>query len=417
MIHNNDKDKNENKNMYFDFTAFLYPKIGKRIRSMRKKTGCTLEEFVVNESREDKKPWIDPSILSRIENGVTEKRKNPYLLSSAHIESLSKKFGIDKEELVWGDREEQKLFARLMMVAVLCNASDINPFCYHDSYQDVFDWANKQKELSEELSVYLPCAVELPNIIKEKIADTTPITPVGYPTVTAEELKQKVDVFLESKYGFFYSKENQEAYDILKNGYYEELKTLSNLLFNLMLHNYRFADGFARRAVMFIQGRYFEEGKFVEEMKDFYANPSRYVNFAMDNKEQEYSDFVIAFNHLWERKEKDFMAFFDKHIFKNEKVDGGLKYFRNEDFMSIIISNEFFQLCETTLIMEEFTEQEAVLSKNIIQNFYQYQVRKYIVYQNSKCGNVGEGDSNAIDYLAKNIGMTKEYANRYFNAF
>lgn len=410
---NNNEDK---KKMYLDFTAYLYPRIGKRIKGMRKKTGCTLEKFVAIESSKDGKTWMDKSILSRIENGVTEKRKNPYLLSAAHIKDLSDEFGITKKKLVWGDRKEQKQFAKIIVVSVLCNASDINPFCYYDSYEEVFDWANKQKELSEELSVYLPCAVELPDITKEKIADTTQITPAGYPTVTAEELKQKVDVFFESKYGFFYSKENHGSYDILKNGYYEELKTLSNLLFNIMLHDYRFADGFVKRAVMLIQERYLETDKFIEKMTELYASPSQYINVAMDNKENEYSDFAIAFNHLWERKEKDFMAFFDKHIFKNKKVEGGLRYFRNEDFMSMILSDEFFQLCETALIMEEFTEQEAVLSKNIIQNFYQYQTQKYIVYQNSKRGKVREGDSNVIDYLTENIGITRECANRYFNS-
>lgn len=406
----------DNKKMYLDFTAYLYPRIGKRIKGMRKKTGCTLDEFVSNESREDDSCWMDKSILSRIENGVTEKRKNPYLLSSAHIGSLAEKFNITKEELVWGDREEQKQFAKIIIVSILCNSSNLNPFCCYDSYEELFNYANKQEELTEELSIYLPNAEDLPYLTKEKISDTTQITPAGYPTVTAEELKKKVDIFFENKYGFFYSRENHDAYDILKNEYHKELKTLSNLLFNLILHDYRFANGFARRAVALIQKRYLEEDKFIEKMTDFYASPSQYINLAINNKEKEYNDFAIAFIHLWERKEKDFMAFFDKHIFKNKKVEGGLKYFRNEDFMSIIMSDELFRLCETALIMEEFTEPEAVLSKNIIQNFYQLEVQKYITKQNSKHGKVGEGDSNVLDYLTQNIIKTEEYADKYSNS-
>lgn len=409
----NDKNKKGMEEVYLDFTAVLYPQIAKRVKNARKKLGCPLDKFVIDKTSEY--PWIDIHILSNIENGKAEKRRNPYLLSRAQISEISSKLGMTKEELVWGSSEEEERFARLIIVTVLCNSSDINPFCYYDSYKVLFDWAYNQVGLPEELNMYLACAIEYPYMTGEEICDTTEITPAGHPAVTAEDLKKKVNEFFENKYGFFYNKENYDAYEILKKGYSEDLKKLSDNLFMLVLHDCKLAEKYAGHVVLGVHNNYFESDTFIEEIEKCYNNPSRYIGLAMDGKKMDYCYFVSAFDKFWERKGKDFMQFFDKHFFKNDKVEEGLRYFRNEDFMAVIKSDEFLRICEEIRIIEEFAEQEAIMSHNIYRSFFLYAVQKYTDYQKIKNEKEKHDKShytldNALDYLLKSVKATKDFA-------
>lgn len=408
---NKTKNKKEEK-VYLNFTGILYRQIGERVKDARKKLKATLDKVVVDETNKSGEScWIDKHILNNIENGKAEKKRNPYLLSSGHIADLSEKLNIgDKFQVVWGNEGDRKRFAKLILIAVLCNASEMNPFFpyHHSGYEELFKWAHNQSGFPKELRVYLACAEEYSYMVKmeEKICDATEIAPHDYPVITAEELKERINLFLENNYPFFYSEKNYNAYGILKNECDRDLNMLSDCLFNLMKHNYTFTKKFVQRIENFIQAKYFDRADLIEKMKDFYTSPSQYIHIVLSQNDS-YFDFAAAFNSLWERNEKDFMDFFNRHIFKNDKIDNGLKVFQNRDFMAIIKSDEFYQLCRSIQVAEELTEPEAIISQDAYTAQFQYQVQKYV--SKTKDGNI-----RMLDYLVAARKNIEGYAEEYF---
>ena len=114
------KTKAEKDEAYVpQITQLLYPMIGSRIRQRRKDMGKSLMDISADMG-------IDYTLLSRIERGLIS-TKNPYLLSAMQITAISGQFGIEAANLIWGTREEQTTFVKLICAALLLNGKG-NPF-------------------------------------------------------------------------------------------------------------------------------------------------------------------------------------------------------------------------------------------------------------------------------------------------
>ena len=392
-----------------NYTEAFYKMIGKRIKKTRKENNLTQEDL-------EEKDVITVSVLSRAENGNAQPKRNPYLLNVSHIKSLCNAFKISCSELIWGNEKDQENFVKFLLLAILLNGNSMNPFLYFDSKLELYKWLYTQAGIPEELACYLYCAIDVyeqePNC-----SDSAKLIPLDYPEISLGEINTKVKTYLEQSYTFFYDEtgEYYNAYEsLLKEdadksicpAFDKELLALSDIIFKDLMHDYNFTVDFTNHATPSV----FTENEISAEIEQLIIHPSSFINNALDYKGYSYSKFVNAFNRLWEKRKDTLMPFFQKHLFHNKELENsGLKHFKSRDFDRIIKSDEFYQLCNTANIMEEYTDPETILAKNYFRSFIQSRLQ-----QNAFSRNKIE-DLAFWDYVADSMLKTKECAESILN--
>ena len=391
-----------------NYTNALYRIIGNRIKKIRKAKHLSQTKIDMN-----REIAISTSILSRAESGNAQIGRNPYLLNASHIDTLCKLFKITSYELIWGTLEEQEDFVKFLLLSILLNGNTFNPFVYFDSSLELYKWLYTQKGISEELTVYLYCAIDVysqnpkaPKPTKIKPKSCLEINQKEYPEIKLSELKERVDSYLIETYSFFYSEKNFEYYKLLieekekphiKPQFDKDLLPLSNVLFKDLMHDYDFVVNFVNYATP----SHFTENKIDDDIEQLLVNPSKFILNALDYKENGYILFIKAFNSMWERRKDMLMLFFTQKLFTNPTLEeSGLKKFSNSYFDELIKSDELYQFCNTADIIEEYTDPKTILAKNYFQQFIQSRIQ----------GNIISHQENTI---IEEYSNNAEYTNRW----
>lgn len=406
-----------------NYTNMIYKSIGNRVKHYRARaTVIDVNKKVIPATLDNID--MDNAVLSRIQNGIALKRKNPYLFNMCQAEQLCNLFNIDKKVLIWGTVEERENMVKLLLLAILMNGATLNgctynPFCYYESNLELFRWAKKQKIFRNNLDNYLEGAKNLyeNNLVT---SDNDEINVENFPIITIKELRERVESACRLHFGFFYSKDNFDAYELLNPKYDKCLVNLSDELFKQLLHNYEFTKSFIEHSTNLISFQDFKNISSISEVKhvpilinaeNLLLHPSKFILVALDYKEYDFCNFVCAFNKLWDENKDIYMNYFNSEIFNNLKLnESGLKAFQNKDIDSIIKSDTFLNLCNKTSIMEEYTNPQAILAKN----YFIFSVQKTIE-QNyiDKKQSIGENcDNTLFEYLINSFTNTIECANK-----
>lgn len=339
----------------------LYKTIGDRIKNMMAQNGETLDTL-------EEKTGINKSMLSKISNGKTNKRRNPYLLSDTNIELLAEHFGIEETELIWGTETEIEAFVKIIIIAILMNSDKLNPF-EHIKNEDFDKWIENENNTNSEKSYF------------------------------------EVDV---SPYKYFINLENAESYDKLENKFSSDLEDLSNKSLKILLQfDYHYAQYFInkilnRLPVPDIEIRHLEippslSSKINKGWEDtfgkitynnthdlisqfLFRNKGEYNIQILDNKGEHYKLFMIAFYKYWESCKDIYIDFFKKNIFSifSSTEKGKMKKLQNT-FFHTVISSEDFNILTTSLIA---SNRYSNIDNMFISNMFEMKLL-FELYQNT----------------------------------
>jgi len=395
------------------YTDFLYKSIGKRVNYFRINdrtvTGLlhpSLDAYC------EKLENIDPAVLSRIENGISLKKKNPYLISPGIMNQLSKLFDNDCKKLIWGTTSDKENFVKLLLIAILLNgAASINkeshnPFIYYENNCDLFRWAAETQRIPENLQYFCDLAINLyvQNLVS---SDNMRLSRENEESIPIHELRTRLDTHFEEKYGFFYSKINFEDYALLNMSHDSSLVNLSDALFTQLMHNYEFVEGFTTRATTSIHNKGYDDDNILINAEQLLLHPSRFIVIALDFNGIYYFRFVEAFENAWKQNKDKYICYFTTKIFENPKLEeSGLKHFQNSDFDEVIKSDSFYELCNTTSVMERYTSPEAILSYD----FFRASIQK--VCQENENRDFNGINSKLYMHLGDSVNRTKNLASK-----
>lgn len=309
-----------------NFTAVLYKTIGNRIKKRRTEAHLT-QNGLYPQGR---------VVLSKIESGIAEKKRNPYFINGVQIEDLSKhpKMHITPDELIWGTQTEKIALVKEWVLSILLNDSS-NPF-YNGS---LVKW------IDNEL-LYLPYdeRVSMKNNIQE----------------------------LEKTYGYFFSPERSESYSSINPSFDSEYEELSHLIFRQLLQDYDFTDHCISHIINYTRNSNSLNGLTNQNedvvLKNLIENlilgKSSYGAIMLDKIGTSYFKFILAFNKFWNRAGAKYMQFFEKDLFIDETtlLNRGLKDISNKKIHDIFLSDEFIDMNKRLLLLPEYTESEAILS-------------------------------------------------------
>lgn len=191
------------------------------------------------------------------------------------------------------------------------------------------------------------------------------------------ELELAIRFHFSKCYVFFYNQKNVKLYELLNVEYDEKLECLSNIILNQIMYDYEFATKCIMRITAYMHNEsMMKQVDLYEQLKNFLLYRGVYSEIALDLKEKEYHLFIRAFNKYWDRQGIDYINFFKEKVFDNKELKkSGLKNFQDNYFDEIIISDEFLHISENPII-DEYAEEEAVLSKNYIRHFLQYTIQR-----------------------------------------
>lgn len=401
-----------------NYTKMLYKSIGNRIKLKRSSTTVTVENKIVPATLDNLRD-MDNASLSRIQNGIALKRKNPYLMNYYQAEYLCEKLGIKMNELIWGKTEEQENFVKIILLAIMINGASyhdkiFNPFCYFESTEELFEWAYKQSIIPGNLKQCILYALEVHKVGIAK--DDYEIQIDDNSTITLKELKIQIEEICHSKYGFYYSKQNYDFFELLKSEHDESLEALSDILFNQLMHDYKFSSSFTERVSNRIFNQDYditprifdlEQVPILDNADSLLLHPSRFILEAIDYRNEYYASFIYAFNSLWQRSKNAYMDYFNKSIFQNPIINKiSLKAFQDKDFDRIIKSDTFYDLCNITSVIDEYINPESILSKNYFRLMIQATIQKNAIV------NLPNYDSTLWEHLSNSVIQTKEFANK-----
>lgn len=321
-----------------NFTQLLYKNIANRIK-------VYMQEHNMSQVTLSACTGIDSSAISKILKSKTSEKKNPYLLSSSQIEEFSNQMKISPYELIWGTREEQEEFIKLIIIALLMNDGEINPF--------------ETKPFEEWLRLEI--------LVNSKFEEEK------RNTISTEETTS----YLNKKYGYFVNNSNSEKYDLIKNQFDYEYEKISNIILKLLLGDYEFSSKFIDHLINYnnnldsiracnekININHYESIRLLIE--DFITNKGAYGNIVIDNKSNSYYLFISAFNKFWDRVKDKYIKFFKDNLFSiiscdpNEK--NSMKKLKNNDIHKIVKSQSFIQLNEELLLLSEYDNEDFILS-------------------------------------------------------
>ncbi len=360
-----------------NFTGLLYGSIGSRVKAMRKSRKESQERFCYHTLQNQ----INISALSRIENGINDKHKNPYLLSATQIEILCEYEKIKPSELIWGDGNEKESFIKMLILAILMNSDKINPF--------------ENKELEEWAAL------------------ETKINPNWENELSRDERIQ----YLKDTYGYFINSTNANGYRMLKNRFEPAYEKLSNLILKLLLTDYTFSSSFISHLIRYtqnmaeIQQETTQTNSIKRLIRHFVTNKGEYSVILLDNKSKDYALFITAFEKFWNRYKNIYLEYFTKNLFSliddTEGARNNLKYVQNPVFHSVFTANEFIQLNEELLLLSDYDDSNSILTNMNFRLQLQQAMQMNLLAD-------GETDMEFLQCLNKIKTAASEQTNQYY---
>lgn len=224
------------------YTELMYKLIGKRVSKKKvekftDESGKQMSLDKICDAASDKGILnLDAAILSRIQKGKAETQKNPYLLTNKTLKSLLKLFDIEEYELVWGNEDEQELFIKMLLLAILCNGTECPIPCIVKDDGTIVDKFDKN---------------DVPNYrIRRLNGKLNPFyqTLNDFYLFTNHTEKDAYSKRMLEARNFFTQNEYYQLYELLNVQYDPELQDLSDALFRLMLDNFEFTKVFTEKA-------------------------------------------------------------------------------------------------------------------------------------------------------------------------
>ncbi len=294
-----------------DYTSMLYRIIGRRFRERRKKAKMTQADFIQT---------LDTTIVSKIENGKAEKKRNPNFLNNVKIQDICafEELDITPYELIWGTEEEKTELVKIWTLSVLLNSCK-NPFkdCTFEQWL-VDEW------------IYDP-----------------------------ERKKDNIPLMVEN-YGFFISPERYGLYGLLKTEFDNDYQRISNLILKQLMLNYQFSKKFFFNLIPIIVKH---QGIPIEKViENLILNKGNYAGAMFDSLDYGYVEFIIAFQAFWNRAAGQYLSFFEENLFINGDtlLKEGMKNINNDRIHNLFICPEFIEMNERLLYLPEYTEPEAI---------------------------------------------------------
>lgn len=303
---------------------------------------------------------IDRSQLSRIENGRADPHKNPNLMSSSQIEDFSKIMNISKKELIFGSENEVRDVVKLILLNLLINDSDINPFFDVESENNYEFFKKANYNISES---------ELNNLNMKK-SEIFEIQ-LNLELLDKKVLKRYKDVLSSELYNFdnfFFNSSNFKLYELVTEEFKKNYEYNSNLLLKLLYSDLKFASDFLTRQTNYIHS-YNEENKtFFEHHTDNTGNFAKYI---INEKEDSYKIFVNAFNEMYRRNFKIFIDFFNEKLFNkiNDMNTNYMSIVKNNNINDLLSSPELSQLLNK-IYLEEQMNPDTFLGHHYIKNAF-----------------------------------------------
>ena len=235
-----------------NYTNLLYNLIGKRIRKLR--TGTNLRGKRDNFTRQLDFGFINGSTLSKIENGKASKARNPYFLNAGQICDICNALreqgkNISPSELVWGTRDEKIDLIKMMVLAILLNDVERNPF------------------MNLTLSEWI------------ETSDSTP----------QEQVKADMPE-MEETYRYFINPQNHMLFELLQTGFDKSYERISNVILKQLL----MSEGFSACFTGYLKHcSDYESQKYKALVKDYLMNKGSYSDFILDKNN--YLQFISAF--------------------------------------------------------------------------------------------------------------------------
>lgn len=306
-----------------NFTALLYAFIGKRIKTAREHRPMS-KRSLTSVSIDT---GIDMSVLSKVEHGKAEKRKNPYFLNGAQIGVLCDLYGMSEKDLIWGNTDDKILFVELCVVSMLINNK--NPAFFDGDFREFIEieW--------------------------------------NYDPITKNEMLIHIsDAEVKGLYDFFVSQENNFYYGLLKSDFDADYETLSNLMLHILIHDFEFSKRFFGHLINYTNHTSINDNPIKQLLSDFITYRGNYASLILDRGGIDYHRFILAFNKFWDRIMPQYMDFFGEHLF-NKDFDfrgRGLRPLTNEYIHTLFCSKEFFSLNQHLSLLAEYIDSEAIIS-------------------------------------------------------
>jgi len=398
-----------------NYTKMLYKYIGTRIKNLRKET--TIRDYNNNPVKATlDNIEIDNAMLSRIQNGIASKRKNPYLINVTQMKILAELFNLSIEDLIWGDYKERESFIKVTLLAIMINGKEykkgsiINPFIYFDSSNELYQWVLTQSFFPE--TVLPSCRFYLTNNNKIEWNRVKGIIP-------QDALRIKIEKILSEKYPFFSNKEYYELYDLIASDHDDELSHCADILIKMLLRDFSFTKSFTRKATNKILNESdenlanifcFEPVEIKTNTEQLLLHPSTFILEAMDYKQYDYCLFMDAFEKLWKIHKTRFMNFFNNNIFKKPiLLEKGLKAFQNKDFDVLYKSQDFDDLLSFTSVYDNYINAESLLANNYFTLSVQFALQEKAIQS------FPDYNSKLLKLLSSQILATDKTASSFLN--
>ncbi len=249
--------------------------------------------------------------------------------------------GILPSELIWGKECEREHFIKMILITILMNNKEANPF----EKGDLNDWI--QKEISFD-----------PQWEENK----------------GNELNQNaLEHYYLEKYGFFINEKNYDQYLSLASETDSRYEKISNIILRIMLlSDYDFTRHFISHLINntinsvqpnpitedsipeAIQQTYIERTHRTQNLiENFIIYKGQYSMIMLDGHSACYHEFISAFDNFWHAVKGEYFDFFNRKIFSkiNDSTEAvnTLKILQNKDIEEVLLSDCFLDLNEKIL--------------------------------------------------------------------
>lgn len=324
-----------------NFENLMYKGISQRFRVKRKHAFKKQTDFIAFIQREYPYLSADRQKISNIERNKRLKDRNPYLFSENSIEGFSQALRFsDKSKLIWGEEIDKHDLIRLILLKIFMNGTEreLTPF---------FDIEDVDDEEFVRGALFFFDSPEFP--------DNNPGKELTLKVRDEKNEKNKkflienLRIFMREMDDFFCNGANSKNFELLNDDSKSDYEKSSNLILKILFGNLNFATSFLEIENDIIstklQSHEVYEGRKVEDYSEgFLYNKGNYSLQAIDYKRSLFVTFIKAFYEMYEHYKKDFLDFFDKHIFS--KGLERLKLVNNERINNLIQSSEFLELLE-----------------------------------------------------------------------
>lgn len=284
-----------------NYTNLLYRLTGQRIRKYRKKAKLNQTGF-----------RIERATLSNIENGKVSAR-NPHYMNCGHISDIvsslhEHSINVSPSELVWGNESEKTAYIKLIVLSILFNHTNQNPFRF---------------------------------------------MPLSSLSATGQE-----------ECDYFMSPSNHALYELLQVHHDDSYLRISNLILKQLL----LCEGLSSCFNAYLKSYSgYDPKQYKDIVISYLQNKSTFISDFLLN-EHNYPHFVVAFGQFWSRAKTDYLSFFEANLFCGDNVlmEKGMKSITSDKIHNILNSAEFSELNEWLLTIAENVDM-ATATTNMIQ--------------------------------------------------